>query len=84
MNSNFDIIIVGGGAAGFFTAINIVEKKIVCSLIKLKRIKTLDKKPVNGGIPAKEKKIIKSDIDQTILDLKNEDKSISITGLIKI
>ena len=26
MNQNFDIIIVGGGAAGFFTAINIVEK----------------------------------------------------------
>jgi predicted flavoprotein YhiN len=27
MNKNFDIIIVGGGAAGFFfTAINIVEK----------------------------------------------------------
>jgi 2-polyprenyl-6-methoxyphenol hydroxylase-like FAD-dependent oxidoreductase len=25
MNQNFDIIIVGGGAAGFFTA-NIVEK----------------------------------------------------------
>jgi predicted flavoprotein YhiN len=25
MNQNFDII-VGGGAAGFFTAINIVEK----------------------------------------------------------
>jgi succinate dehydrogenase/fumarate reductase flavoprotein subunit len=26
MNQDFDIIIVGGGAAGFFTAINIVEK----------------------------------------------------------
>jgi succinate dehydrogenase/fumarate reductase flavoprotein subunit len=28
MNQNFDIIIVGGGAAGFFTAINIVEKNL--------------------------------------------------------
>src|SRR6187402_1978480 len=26
MNQNFDILVVGGGAAGFFTAINIVEK----------------------------------------------------------
>ena len=26
MNQNFNIIVVGGGAAGFFTAINIVEK----------------------------------------------------------
>jgi succinate dehydrogenase/fumarate reductase flavoprotein subunit len=26
MNSKYDILIVGGGAAGFFTAINIVEK----------------------------------------------------------
>jgi len=26
MNSKYDILIVGGGAAGFFTAINSVEK----------------------------------------------------------
>jgi succinate dehydrogenase/fumarate reductase flavoprotein subunit len=26
MNSKYNILIVGGGAAGFFTAINIVEK----------------------------------------------------------
>jgi predicted flavoprotein YhiN len=33
MNQNFDIIIVGGGAAGFFTAINMWRKsKIVCNL----------------------------------------------------
>lgn len=27
MISKYDILIIGGGAAGFFTAINIVEKK---------------------------------------------------------
>ena len=28
MNSKYEILIVGGGAAGFFTAVNIVEKNL--------------------------------------------------------
>ena len=37
MNQNFDIIIVGGGAAGFFTAINIVEKNPAIKVAILER-----------------------------------------------
>jgi predicted flavoprotein YhiN len=37
MNQDFDIIIVGGGAAGFFTAINIVEKSKLSSDLRTRR-----------------------------------------------
>ncbi len=50
MNSNFDIIIVGGGAAGFFTAINIVEKNPALKVAILERGKTvLEKVRISGG-----------------------------------
>ena len=50
MNSNFDIIIVGGGAAGFFTAINIVEKSPKLKVAILERGKTvLEKVRISGG-----------------------------------
>jgi predicted Rossmann fold flavoprotein len=50
MNSNFDIIIVGGGAAGFFTAINIVEKNPTLKVAILERGKTvLEKVRISGG-----------------------------------
>ena len=50
MNSNFDIIIVGGGAAGFFTAINIVEKNPKTKVAILERGKeVLSKVRVSGG-----------------------------------
>ncbi|MDI1316168.1 NAD(P)/FAD-dependent oxidoreductase [Flavobacterium sp.] len=50
MNSNFDIIIVGGGAAGFFTAINIVEKNPKLKVAILERGKTvLEKVRISGG-----------------------------------
>ena len=50
MNSNFDIIIVGGGAAGFFTAINIVEKNPKLKVAILERGKeVLSKVRVSGG-----------------------------------
>ena len=50
MNSNFDIIIVGGGAAGFFTAINIVEKNPNLKVAILERGKTvLEKVRISGG-----------------------------------
>ena len=50
MNSNFDIIIVGGGAAGFFTAINIVEKNPKLRVAILERGKTvLEKVRISGG-----------------------------------
>ena len=41
MNTNFDIVIVGGGAAGFFTAINIAEKnpKLKIAILKPKKPK---------------------------------------------
>ena len=50
MNSNFDIIIVGGGAAGFFTAINIAENNPKLKVAILERGKTvLEKVRISGG-----------------------------------
>ena len=50
MNSNYDILIVGGGAAGFFTAINIVERKPHLKVAILERGKeVLSKVRVSGG-----------------------------------
>lgn len=50
MNSNFDIIIVGGGAAGFFTAINIVEKNPKLKVAILERgAEVLNKVRISGG-----------------------------------
>ena len=50
MNQNFDIIIVGGGAAGFFTAINIVEKNPALKVAILERGKNvLEKVRISGG-----------------------------------
>lgn len=50
MNSNFDIIIVGGGAAGFFTAINIAENNPKLKVAILERGKSvLEKVRISGG-----------------------------------
>lgn len=50
MNQNFDIIIVGGGAAGFFTAISIAEKNPKLKIVILERGKTvLEKVRISGG-----------------------------------
>lgn len=50
MNTNFDIIIVGGGAAGFFTAINIAEKNKHLKVAILERGKeVLSKVRISGG-----------------------------------
>ena len=50
MNQNFDIIIVGGGAAGFFTAINIVEKNSKLKVAILERgAEVLQKVRISGG-----------------------------------
>jgi len=50
MNQNFDILIVGGGAAGFFTAINIVEKNPKIKVAILERgAEVLSKVRVSGG-----------------------------------
>lgn len=50
MNQNFDIVIVGGGAAGFFTAINIVEKNPKLKVAILERGKeVLGKVRISGG-----------------------------------
>ena len=50
LNQNFDIIIVGGGAAGFFAAINIVEKNPKLKVAILERGKTvLEKVRISGG-----------------------------------
>ena len=50
MNQNFDIIIVGGGAAGFFTAINIVDKNPKLKVAILERgNEVLTKVRVSGG-----------------------------------
>ena len=50
MNQNFDVIIVGGGAAGFFTAINSVEKNPKLKVAILERgSEVLQKVRVSGG-----------------------------------
>ena len=50
MNQNFDIIIVGGGAAGFFTSINIVEKNPKLKVAILERgAEVLQKVRISGG-----------------------------------
>lgn len=50
MKQNFDIIIVGGGAAGFFTAINIVEKNPKLKVAILERgQEVLTKVRISGG-----------------------------------
>jgi len=50
MNSKYDILIVGGGAAGFFTAINIVEKNPMLKVAILERGKeVLSKVRISGG-----------------------------------
>jgi predicted Rossmann fold flavoprotein len=50
MNTNFDILIVGGGAAGFFTAINIVEKNPGLKVAILERGQSvLEKVRISGG-----------------------------------
>jgi hypothetical protein len=50
MNQNFDILIVGGGAAGFFTAINIVEKNPSMKVAILERgSEVLNKVRISGG-----------------------------------
>lgn len=50
MNTNFDIIIVGGGAGGFFTAINCAEKNPKLKIAILERGKeVLTKVRISGG-----------------------------------
>ena len=50
MNQNLGIIIVGGGAAGFFTAINIVEKNLKLKVAILERgNEVLSKVRISGG-----------------------------------
>lgn len=50
MNNKFDVIVVGGGAAGFFTAINIKEQKPQLKVLVLERTKeVLSKVKVSGG-----------------------------------
>lgn len=50
MNQNYDLIIVGGGAAGFFTAINIVEKNPKMKVAILERgTEVLNKVRISGG-----------------------------------
>ena len=50
LNTKYDIIVVGGGAAGFFTAINIVEKRPNLKVAILERGKSvLEKVRISGG-----------------------------------
>ena len=50
MNSKYDIIIIGGGAAGFFSAINIVERNPKLKVAILERGKeVLSKVRISGG-----------------------------------
>ncbi|WP_130735678.1 NAD(P)/FAD-dependent oxidoreductase [Flavobacterium sp. J27] len=50
MNTKYDILIIGGGAAGFFTAINIAEKNKSYKIAILERGKeVLSKVKISGG-----------------------------------
>ncbi|WP_306349988.1 NAD(P)/FAD-dependent oxidoreductase [Flavobacterium sp. '19STA2R22 D10 B1'] len=50
MNQQFDVIIIGGGAAGFFAAINIAEKNPTLKIAILERGKeVLTKVRISGG-----------------------------------
>ena len=50
MNSNYDIVVVGGGAAGFFTAISIAEKNPKLKIAIVERGKeVLTKVRISGG-----------------------------------
>jgi len=50
MNQNYDLLIIGGGAAGFFTAINIAEKNRKLKIAILERGKdVLEKVRISGG-----------------------------------
>lgn len=50
LNSNYDILIIGGGAAGFFTAINVVENNPLLKVAILERGKSvLEKVRISGG-----------------------------------
>jgi predicted Rossmann fold flavoprotein len=50
MQHQFDVIIIGGGAAGFFTAINLAEKNSTLSIAILERGKeVLSKVRISGG-----------------------------------
>ena len=50
MDYDFDVIIIGGGAAGFFTAINLAEKKPSLQIAILERGKeVLSKVRISGG-----------------------------------
>lgn len=50
IKTNFDVIIVGGGAAGFFAAINLAEQNPELSIAILERGKTgLQKVKISGG-----------------------------------
>ncbi len=50
MNANYDVILIGGGAAGFFTAINIAENNSKLKIAILERGKeVLSKVRISGG-----------------------------------
>ncbi len=50
MQLHLDVIIIGGGAAGFFTAINLAEKKVSSKIAILERGKeVLSKVRISGG-----------------------------------
>ena len=50
MNTNYDILIIGGGAAGFFTAITIAENNPKLKIALLERGKSvLEKVRISGG-----------------------------------
>lgn len=49
-SSHYDVVVVGGGAAGFFTAINIAEKRPGLKVIILEKTgKLLSKVKISGG-----------------------------------